>query len=63
VVGGCVSYQAALHLMRTGAAGVLVGAGSGRRGDYIIRGCAPPVRVLRREQGNWAAAVYNAVSV
>ena len=29
VVGGCGSYQAALHLMRTGAAGVLVGVGSG----------------------------------
>jgi IMP dehydrogenase len=29
VVGGCTSYQGALHLMRTGAAGVLVGAGSG----------------------------------
>ena len=31
IVGGCASYQAALHLMRTGAAGVLVGrrAGSG----------------------------------
>lgn len=29
IVGGCVSYQAALHLMRTGAAGVLVGVGSG----------------------------------
>jgi IMP dehydrogenase len=28
IVGGCTSYQAALHLMRTGAAGVLVGAGS-----------------------------------
>ena len=32
VVGGCVSYQAALHLMRTGAAGILVGAGSGHVG-------------------------------
>ena len=32
IVGGCVSYQAALHLMRTGAAGVLVGVGSGRVG-------------------------------
>ncbi len=32
IVGGCVSYQAALHLMRTGAAGVLVGAGSGQVG-------------------------------
>lgn len=29
VVGGCASYQAALHLMRTGAAGVLVGFGGG----------------------------------
>ena len=29
IVGGCASYQAALHLMRTGAAGVLVGVGSG----------------------------------
>ena len=29
VVGGCVSYQAALHLMRTGAAGVIVGADAG----------------------------------
>jgi IMP dehydrogenase len=27
IVGGCVSYQGALHLMRTGAAGVLVGMG------------------------------------
>jgi IMP dehydrogenase len=32
VVGGCTSYQAALHLMRTGAAGILVGAGSGAAG-------------------------------
>jgi IMP dehydrogenase len=32
IVGGCTSYQAALHLMRTGAAGVLVGAGSGSAG-------------------------------
>jgi IMP dehydrogenase len=30
VVGGCASYQAALHLMRTGAAGVLVGIGPGQ---------------------------------
>src|SRR6059058_4907045 len=30
IVGGCSSYQAALHLMRTGAAGVLVGVGSGQ---------------------------------
>lgn len=27
IVGGCATYQAALHLMRTGAAGVLVGFG------------------------------------
>ena len=29
VVGGCASYQAALHLMRTGAAAVLVGVDGG----------------------------------
>jgi IMP dehydrogenase len=29
VVGGCASYASALHLMRTGAAGVLVGVGTG----------------------------------
>jgi IMP dehydrogenase len=28
VVGGCATYQTALHLMRTGAAGVIVGLGS-----------------------------------
>ena len=29
IVGGCASYSAALHLMRTGAVGVLVGVGPG----------------------------------
>src|SRR5213593_2167056 len=29
IVGGCASYQTALHLMRTGAVGVLVGVGPG----------------------------------
>ena len=29
IVGGCATYQAALHLMRTGAIGVLVGIGPG----------------------------------
>lgn len=29
IVGGCASYEAALHLMRTGAIGVLVGVGPG----------------------------------
>ena len=29
IVGGCASYPAALHLMRTGAAGILVGVGLG----------------------------------
>ena len=29
IVGGCCSYQGALHLMRTGAVGVLVGVGPG----------------------------------
>ncbi|MFN2537484.1 MAG: GuaB3 family IMP dehydrogenase-related protein [Mycobacteriales bacterium] len=30
IVGGCATYQSALHLMRTGAAGVLVGVGPGQ---------------------------------
>jgi IMP dehydrogenase len=30
MVGGCASYSTALHLMRTGAVGVLVGIGPGR---------------------------------
>lgn len=29
IVGGCASYSGAIHLMRTGAAGVLVGVGPG----------------------------------
>ena len=29
IVGGCASYQTALHLMRTGAMGILVGVGPG----------------------------------
>ncbi|MGI9017876.1 MAG: GuaB3 family IMP dehydrogenase-related protein [Euzebya sp.] len=32
VVGGCASYASALHLMRTGAAGILVGVGTGNAG-------------------------------
>ncbi|HTX01467.1 MAG TPA: IMP dehydrogenase, partial [Acidimicrobiales bacterium] len=35
VVGGCTSYQSALHLMRTGAVGVLVGEGG--RGGMGVR--------------------------
>ena len=30
IVGDCASYSAALHLMRTGAAGILVGVGTGQ---------------------------------
>ncbi len=30
LVGGCATYQAALHLMRTGAAGIMVGVGPGQ---------------------------------
>src|SRR5699024_6040605 len=28
IVGGCTNYQTALHLMRTGAAGVIIGIGA-----------------------------------
>ena len=37
VVGGCASYHTGLHLMRTGAAGVLVGVGPGRRVHHARR--------------------------
>ena len=46
IVGGCASYQAALHLMRTGAVGVLVGVGPGQRlhhpGRARHRACPRP---------------------
>ncbi|MCL5047909.1 MAG: GuaB3 family IMP dehydrogenase-related protein [Firmicutes bacterium] len=38
ILGGCASYQSALHLMRTGASAVSVGVGPGstsRSGDYL----------------------------
>jgi hypothetical protein len=53
IVGGCASYQAALHLMRTGAAGVLVGVGTGQR-LHVARGarhrCSPGDRDRRRRR-------------
>lgn len=38
IVGGCTSYATALHLMRTGAAGVIVGSGSAdwQAGDDVL---------------------------
>jgi IMP dehydrogenase len=40
IVGGCSSYQAALHLMRTGASGVLVGMGD--HGSTSVLGVGVP---------------------
>jgi len=48
IVGGCASYQAALHLMRTGAAGVLVGVGANgadRVGEVLGVGVPPATAV------------------
>jgi len=42
IVGGCASYHAALHLMRTGAVGVLVGVGPGDHCSIIPRRRRPP---------------------
>ena len=45
IVGGCASYQAALHLMRTGAAGVLVGVGQATPAPRVAcsaLGCRKP---------------------
>ena len=41
IVGGCASYSTALHLMRTGAVGVLVGVGPGHA-------CTTPRRARHR---------------
>ncbi|MDQ4037302.1 MAG: GuaB3 family IMP dehydrogenase-related protein [Actinomycetota bacterium] len=38
IVGGCADYQTALHLMRTGAAGVIVGPGEAAFGTDRILG-------------------------
>jgi IMP dehydrogenase len=44
IVGGCATYQAALHLMRTGAAGVLVGFGGGSAStSHSVLGVAVPM--------------------
>src|SRR5260370_10688459 len=44
IVGGCATYTAALHLMRTGAAGVLVGFGGGSgHTTRTVLGVAVPV--------------------
>ena len=42
IVGGCASYQAALHLMRTGAAGVLVGGGATSDEQPAVLGVGVP---------------------
>lgn len=45
IVGGCSSYAAALHLMRTGAMGVLVGVGPGESADAsrMVLGVGAPI--------------------
>src|SRR3546814_7230477 len=51
LVGGCTSYQAALHLMRTGAAGILVGAGSGAAGTTRdVLGVGVPMATASRSE-------------
>ncbi len=43
IVGGCASYPAALHLMRTGAVGVLVGVGTGNASTtWTVLGLGAP---------------------
>jgi IMP dehydrogenase len=44
IAGGCADYHAALHLMRTGAAGVLVGVGRGAaRATRTVLGVGVPL--------------------
>src|SRR6266581_71146 len=51
VVGGCATYTAALHLMRTGAAGVLVGFGGGSGHTTAIADVAAARRDYLDESG------------
>lgn len=53
LVGGCASYHAALHLMRTGAVGVLVGTGLGRTGaaDAVLGVGVPDATALADAAG------------
>ena len=47
IVGGCATYQAALHLMRTGAAGVLAGFGGGSgHTTAVVLGVAVPMATV-----------------
>ncbi len=48
MVGGCASYHVALHLMRTGAVGVIVGvgSGSGRRTSEVLGVSVPQATAL-----------------
>ena len=56
IVGGCATYQAALHLMRTGAAGVLVGFGGGAaHTTRTVLGIAVPMATRGRRRGRRAA--------
>ena len=53
IVGGCASYQAALHLMRTGAAGILVGVGPGQA--CTTAACSASACRRRLRSRRWAA--------
>jgi IMP dehydrogenase len=52
IVGGCATHQAALHLMRTGAAGVLVGFGGGAAPhDATVLGVSVPMATAVADVG------------
>ena len=53
IVGGVVTYTAALHLMRTGAAGVLVGYDQHGQFELVTY---PPGTPVRQVSGEWLIA-------
>src|SRR5260370_33516449 len=53
IVGGCTDYKTALHLMRTGAAGVIVGVGAD---EWSTTEPVPGIRVPRATATADAAA-------
>ena len=62
IVGGCATYQAALHLMRTGAAGVLVGFGGGAaHTTRTVLGVAVPMASAVADVAARAAGLHRRV--
>src|SRR5581483_10333884 len=62
IVGGCASYSTALHLMRTGAVGVLVGVGPGHACTMNTINLRPhPATVYAKQTPRLQDALYTMI--